>query len=70
MRNYSLSDEPGEDRYRITVKKEIDGAASSYLHDKVTVGDVLEVGVPDHQDPSGPIRKYLDASGPNKIHQR
>ena len=46
MRNYSLSDEPGEDRYRITVKKEIDGAASSYLHDKVTVGDVLEVGVP------------------------
>jgi len=46
VRNYSLSDEPGEDRYRITVKKEIDGAASSYLHDKVTVGDVLEVGVP------------------------
>ena len=46
VRNYSLSDEPSEDRYRITVKKEVDGVASSYLHDKVVVGDVLEVGVP------------------------
>jgi len=46
VRNYSLSDEPSEDRYRITVKKEVDGVASSFLHDKVSVGDVLEVGVP------------------------
>jgi len=46
VRNYSLSDEPSENKYRITVKKEVEGVASSYLHDKVQVGDVLEVGVP------------------------
>ena len=46
MRNYSLSDEPGENKYRITVKKEEEGIASSYLHDKVVVGDILEIGVP------------------------
>jgi len=46
IRNYSLSDEPNEEKYRITVKKEMDGVASTYLHDKVVVGDVLEVGVP------------------------
>eukprot|EP00092_Neocalanus_flemingeri_P027961 GFUD01030357.1.p1 GENE.GFUD01030357.1~~GFUD01030357.1.p1 ORF type:complete len:398 (+),score=89.46 GFUD01030357.1:51-1244(+) len=46
VRNYSLSDEPNENQYRITVKKEIEGVASTYLHDKVAVGDVLEVGVP------------------------
>ena len=46
MRNYSLSDEPGENKYRITVKKEVQGIASSYLHDKVVVGDILEIGVP------------------------
>jgi len=46
VRNYSLSDEPGENKYRITVKKEEEGIASSYLHDKVVVGDILEIGVP------------------------
>ena len=46
VRNYSLSDEPGKDCYRITVKKEEDGAVSSHLHNNVKVGDVLEVGVP------------------------
>ena len=46
VRNYSLSDEPSENKYRITVKKELEGVASSYLHDKVEVGDILEIGVP------------------------
>jgi len=46
VRNYSLSDEPSDNTYRITVKKEVDGVASSYLHDNVQVGDVLEIGVP------------------------
>ena len=46
VRNYSLSDEPGNKCYRITVKKEEDGAVSSHLHNNVQVGDILEVGVP------------------------
>jgi len=46
LRNYSLSDEPSKKGYRITVKKEVGGVASSYLHDKVSVGQVIEVGVP------------------------
>ena len=46
VRNYSLSSSPNSSMYRITVKKENDGQVSSYLHDKVTEGDVLEIGVP------------------------
>ena len=45
-RNYSLSDEPRTDLYRITVKKEADGLVSSYLHDTIAVGDIIDVGVP------------------------
>lgn len=53
MRNYSLSDKPGQSWYRISVKRESaragstpDGFVSSYLHDHVRVGDRLEVGPP------------------------
>lgn len=52
-RNYSLSDAPGADRFRVSVKKEThedgqtpDGLVSSFLHDSVESGDVLEVGPP------------------------
>ena len=52
-RNYSLSDEPGKDHYRISVKRESakqhdqpDGLISTYLHDVVQQGDVLEIGPP------------------------
>ena len=45
-RNYSLSDEPRTDVYRITVKRETDGVVSSYLHDSLDVGDIVDVGVP------------------------
>ena len=34
LRNYSLSGPPGADDYRITVKREPDGAASGYLHSR------------------------------------
>jgi ferredoxin-NADP reductase/ferredoxin len=44
VRNYSLSEVPGERGYRISVKRE--GAASRYLHERVTVGDVLDVAAP------------------------
>lgn len=52
-RNYSLSDRPGRDYYRISVKREAGptadvpgGLISNYLHDDVQVGDMLEVGPP------------------------
>lgn len=52
-RNYSLSDKPGGDVFRISVKKESaptsdsrDGLVSTYLHEQVQVGDVIQVGPP------------------------
>lgn len=48
-RNYSLSDRPGLDHYRISVKREPGsppGLISNYLHDKVREGDTLELGPP------------------------
>ncbi len=52
-RNYSLSDRPGRDYYRISVKREAGltddvpgGLISNYLHDEIDVGDTLEVGPP------------------------
>jgi nitric oxide dioxygenase len=52
IRHYSLSSAPGQAYYRITVKREgegIDkpaGIVSTYLHDVVQVGSILEVGSP------------------------
>jgi ferredoxin-NADP reductase/MOSC domain-containing protein YiiM/ferredoxin len=46
LRNYSLSGPPGGGYYRITVKREQDGAASRYLHTHLAVGDHVEVGAP------------------------
>ena len=46
LRNYSLSGQPGADYYRITVKREHHGVASSYLHARVAVGDQLEIAAP------------------------
>ncbi|MBB6460151.1 NO-inducible flavohemoprotein [Flammeovirga kamogawensis] len=52
MRNYSLSDSPEKDYYRISVKREQgyaqkpDGIGSNYLHDFIGEGDVIEVGIP------------------------
>lgn len=52
-RNYSLSDRPGLDHYRITVKREPvpferpelgAGLLSNFLHDRVEEGDTLELG--------------------------
>ena len=46
LRNYSLSDTPSSNHYRISVKHEVNGVASTYLHTKVRQGDVLEVSAP------------------------
>src|SRR5271165_4266639 len=46
LRNYSLSDAPSADHYRISVKQEVNGAASTYLHTQVRRSDVLDVSAP------------------------
>jgi len=46
LRNYSLSGPPDAGYYRITVKREHEGAASGYLHTRLAVGDQLDVAAP------------------------
>lgn len=53
MRNYSLSDKPGRDWFRISVKRETgaqadtpDGYVSNLLHNQVEVGATLEIAPP------------------------
>jgi ferredoxin-NADP reductase/MOSC domain-containing protein YiiM len=46
LRSYSLSDEPGEARYRVSIKREAHGAAGAYVETGVQVGDLLEVSAP------------------------
>ncbi len=46
LRNYSLSDMPATDHYRVSIKQEPDGAASTYLHHQVRVGDLVDVAAP------------------------
>lgn len=63
-RNYSLSDAPDGKHYRISVKREPrmtpeapEGIVSNYLHDRVDVGDAIEVGPPCGEftlDPASP----------------
>jgi ferredoxin-NADP reductase/MOSC domain-containing protein YiiM len=46
LRNYSLSDAPSADHYRISVKREEQGVASGYLHTRLLSGDVIDVSAP------------------------
>lgn len=46
LRSYSLSGPPDAAHYRISVKLEPNGVASTYLHTRAQVGDVLEVAAP------------------------
>jgi ferredoxin-NADP reductase/MOSC domain-containing protein YiiM len=46
LRNYSLSDAPRSDHYRVSVKRETNGVASNYLHTQVGSGDILDVSAP------------------------
>ncbi|MGY0196795.1 NO-inducible flavohemoprotein [Leptothrix sp. BB-4] len=45
-RQYSLSDAPDRGHLRISVKQESDGLVSNHLHDRVQVGDVVELAPP------------------------
>jgi ferredoxin-NADP reductase/MOSC domain-containing protein YiiM len=42
IRSYSLSGEPSAERYRVSVKREVNGAAGAYIHDKLQVGDTVD----------------------------
>jgi len=57
IRSYSLSTVPDERGFRISVKRE--GATSRYLHERVRVGDVLDVAAPRGsfvlRDGTGPV---------------
>lgn len=53
MRNYSLSDKPGQPHFRISVKRELPpeantpaGYVSNILHDKVEPGDTIKIAPP------------------------
>jgi ferredoxin-NADP reductase len=46
LRSYSLSGVPDAARYRITIKEEPHGIASTYLSTQVRAGDVLDVSAP------------------------
>lgn len=52
LRQYSLSDKPGQSHYRISVKREDDGEqkpggkVSQYLHNSINEGDTIELSAP------------------------
>lgn len=64
-RNYSISCAPNDATYRISVKREAHGLASSWLHDNARVGTVLKVGAPagDFFLPEAPQRPVVLLSG-------
>jgi ferredoxin-NADP reductase len=46
LRNYSISGAPDAGTYRVSVKQEVNGKGSSFLHTQVKSGDVLEISAP------------------------
>jgi ferredoxin-NADP reductase/MOSC domain-containing protein YiiM len=46
LRSYSLSGERSDVHYRISVKREMHGAAGTYIETRVSAGDVLEASAP------------------------
>lgn len=67
-RSYSMSSSPLDHRLAVTVKKVQGGQASTYLHEKVQVGDTLEIAAPDGRfntplDPEKRRTYYLFGAG-------
>jgi MOSC domain-containing protein YiiM/ferredoxin-NADP reductase len=46
LRSYSLSGEPRDDRYRLSIKQELHGAAGAYVQSQIRIGDVLDASAP------------------------
>jgi ferredoxin-NADP reductase/MOSC domain-containing protein YiiM len=60
MRSYSLSGEPSDRRFRISIKREAHGVAGAWIDEKVEIGDVLDVSAPRgnftlRPDDDGPV---------------
>ena len=65
-RTYSLSNGPGQGRYRISVKRHSQGVASRCLHDHVEVGATLSARAPAGDfllDPSSPRQVVFVSAG-------
>jgi ferredoxin-NADP reductase/MOSC domain-containing protein YiiM/ferredoxin len=54
IRSYSLSDRPAADHFRISVKSELNGIASSFLCKRAREGDLLDVSAPRGSFTLGP----------------
>ena len=59
-RNYTISDTPNEEHYRITIKRESKGRVSRYFHDVLEIGSEIELS-----HPMGDF--YLDVETTNTI---
>lgn len=46
LRSYSLSDKPRDDRYRVSIKRELHGAVGAYVDTQLRVGDTLDASAP------------------------
>jgi ferredoxin-NADP reductase len=46
LRNYSISGAPDAGTYRVSIKHEVNGKGSTFLHTEVKSGDVLQVSAP------------------------
>lgn len=46
LRSYSLSGDPSDERWRLGIKREPNGAAGAYVEDVLKVGDVIDASAP------------------------
>ncbi|HEX9168671.1 MAG TPA: MOSC domain-containing protein, partial [Roseiarcus sp.] len=46
LRSYSLSSEPSDERWRISIKREPSGAAGAYVETRLKLGDVIDASAP------------------------
>ena len=42
LRSYSLSGEPSEERWRVSIKREPNGAVGAYVEVQLRVGDIID----------------------------
>ncbi len=45
-RNYSLSGPPGSAEFRVSIKREVDGVVSSFVHSRVRAGTIVSMSAP------------------------
>lgn len=62
IRTYTLSVAPSDGIYRISVKR--DGLVSQFLHDSISVGDVIEARPPQGRSVLTPVPRALQCSLP------